>query len=61
VPIRAEGWPVSAPTTHAAQLQAQLPSLVKRTNVRYTAVLGEVAPFRHAVLTDTFDALSLAA
>jgi hypothetical protein len=63
VHIRGEGWKemkvasigtVEATTaTHPAAME--LPSLVHLTHLRYTAVLGEVAPFRQAVWTLVLD------
>jgi hypothetical protein len=63
VHIRAEGWKemkvasigTVEPTTTSAQPETELPSLVQLTNVRYTAVLGEVGPFRQAVWTLVLD------
>jgi hypothetical protein len=63
VHIRDEGWKemkvasigtVEA-TANCAQSGVELPSLVQLTNVRYTAVLGEVGPFRQAVWTLVLD------
>lgn len=63
VHIRGEGWKemkvASIGTVeavpHTAQMERELPSLVQLTHLRYTAVLGEVAPFRQAVWTLVLD------